>query len=253
MRWFLKGLFGSRRFRFARTGAVGRASWVALLMLALIESGGQTEAQDARGGRVGWGRLITPRSDWAIHDDQDPKLARFIRSQTSLNLDPVWYSVEAGKLDQLCAYPFLYVKDLSDIADQQEIKNLKEYLKRGGFICIDPCVAHFTPRSTQAYFERNTELFTQMFPGCEVRELPDDHALYHCYFNVTVNDITTADMLRLGAPMRPNIGIHGVFVEGRMIAAICEDGLECGWPQTPLRIPGCSKMIVNIYVYAMTQ
>jgi hypothetical protein len=37
-----------------------------------------------------------------------------------------------------------------------------------------------------------------------------------------------------------------------MVAVISMYGLECGWPQTPKRAPGCMKFILNIYIYAMT-
>jgi hypothetical protein len=60
-------------------------------------------------------------------------------------------------------------------------------------------------------------------------------------------------MLRAGASKPPDSGLIGIFQGDRMIAAICTDGLECGWPETPQRATGCMRMIVNIYVYAMTR
>jgi hypothetical protein len=70
---------------------------------------------------------------------------------------------------------------------------------------------------------------------------------------VTVDDVITADMIRLGVKRPDSIAMQGVFQGERMIAVISTRGLECGWPQTPLRAPGCMKMIVNAYVYAMTR
>jgi hypothetical protein len=37
-----------------------------------------------------------------------------------------------------------------------------------------------------------------------------------------------------------------------MVAVISMYGLQCGWPQTPMRVAGCMKCIVNMYVYAMS-
>ena len=92
-----------------------------------------------------------------------------------------------------------------------------------------------------------------MLPGCAVRELPDDHEIFRCYFTVSVDDLFPPDLLAQGVPKPPRIGMQGVFLGDRMVAVICDSGLECGWTPTPARVPGCKQMIANIYVYAMTR
>lgn len=197
--------------------------------------------------------MITPDRNWSIHNNQDPKLARFIRDQTSLNIDPAWYSVNPGDLERLCAHPYVYAKDLLPIRRRDDLDNIKEYLLRGGFLFIDPCLAILSKASRDRFGQRHGALFTRLLPDCIVRELPDGHDLFHCYFDVTVDDLFSPDMIRAGATKPPHIGMLGVFLDGRMVAVISTSGLECGWPQTPGRTPGCMKMIVNGYVYAMTR
>jgi hypothetical protein len=228
--------------------------------LALLAAGvfftatlSSVSAAEARGGRVGWARLITPDARWGLHSNQDPKLADFIGTQTSLNIDPVWYSVAPDNLDQLCAYPFIYVKELVRISDPAHLRNIQEYVKRGGFICIDPCVNGFSPERKEDLVRRNAALFKQLFPESSVRELADDHEIYRCYFPVTVDELYTPDMIRRGAVKPAHIGLRGIFLGERMIAVISIAGLECGWPETPQRVPGCMKLIVNSYIYAMTR
>lgn len=206
-----------------------------------------------RGGLVGWARLVTPDSAWALHSEQDPKLAAFIRSQTSLNIDPVWYTARPGELSELSTYPFIYVKDLTKLRDPNHLKNIQEYLSRGGFLCIDPCVNGFSPSEKLNLIQRHADLFKTLFPDCVVRELPDSHEIYHCYFAVTVHGLYSPDMVKRGAVKPANIGLRGVFRGKRMIAVISTTGLECGWPETPQRAPACMKMIVNSYIYAMTR
>lgn len=207
----------------------------------------------SRGGRVGWGRLSTPGSQWGRHGDQDPRLARFIADQTTLNLDRVWYAVEPDTLDHLCTYPFIFAKDLLRIADPDHLKNLREYLRRGGFLCIDPCVNGFSESAKESLTQQYGDLFTRLFPDCRMRELPDDHEIYRCYFPVTVDGLYTPDLIRAGGVKPPHIGMRGVFLGDRMIAVVSITGLECGWPETPQRVPACMKMITNVYVYAMTR
>jgi hypothetical protein len=210
-------------------------------------------APEPRGGRVGWARLIVPGSGWDLHSNNDPAFAEFIRTQTSLNIDPVWYSVDPGSMDKLCAYPFIYVKDVTRVSSEHDLGNIREYVRRGGFIFVDPCTTRFTETDTKRFQENHATLFRRLFPTCTVRELPDSHELYRCYFTVAVGDIITPDMTRLGVTLPPGIGLQGVFEGDRLIAVISTSGLECGWPQTPQRKPGCMQLIVNTYVYAMTR
>lgn len=230
-----------------------------LLLLALalevssVQGANDSTSEVHRGGLVGWARLITPNQDWAVHSDRDPKLASFIRSQTSLNIDPVWYGVAPNDVNALCTYPFIYAKDLTHIQNQQDLQNIQEYLKRGGFLFIDPCVSRLTDSDKLKLIQNHARLFKALLPDCTVRELPDDHEIYRCYFSVTVDALYTPDMIRTGRIKKPHIGLRGVFRNDRMVAVICTDGLECGWPETPQREPGCIQMIVNSYIYAMTR
>lgn len=224
-----------------------------LLGAVTVEVSGASTSIQPRGGRVGWARLITPSGQWDMHNDRDPDLAEFIRSQTSLNIDPTWSAVDPADLDKLCAYPFIYAKDLSRVMSQRNLDNIKEYLRRGGFIFIDPCTANRSFGEVDTFLRQHGELFARLLPGSTVRELPDSHDLFRCYFTVTVDDLFSPDMVRAGATKPPRIGMLGVFQSDRLVAVISVSGLECGWPQTPGRTAGCMKTIVNAYVYAMTR
>lgn len=207
-------------------------------------------AAQPRGGRVDWARLITPDRDWDIHSDHDPDLADFIRQNTNLDIPSTSNSADPGNLDQLCRYPFIYAKNLAQVRKAAQLANIREYLRRGGFICIDACGYSSRTPDLQAYFLDNYDLFKRMFPAAEVRQLRETHDVYNCYFKVRESDIFTPDM---GRHVRERYdGLYGVVVDHRMVAVISMYGLECGWPQTPMRTPGCMKLILNIYVYAMT-
>jgi len=237
-----------------RTAILGRQTVaLASLWLGLAVTGLGDTPLPSRGGRVGWARLMTPAGQSGIHSDQDPKLAKFIGEETSLNIDPGWHTVEPEDLAKLCAFPFVYVKDLAAISSSRDLENMAEYLQRGGFVFVDPCVNGYSEGRRDAFVQRHAEWFARVIPGSVVRELPDGHDIYRCYFNVGVDDVYSPDMIRGGEPKHSHIGLLGVFQGDRVIAVISMSGLECGWPQTPGRAPGCMKMIVNAYVYAMTR
>lgn len=203
-----------------------------------------------RGERVDWARLVTPNKDWDIHADRDPELARFIRENTSLDIRRSPDSVDPAHLDELCRHPFIYAKDLRWVGDAAQLANIGEYLQRGGFMCVDACATEAVNPDMALYLRDNIAIFKRMFPGAEIRKLPETHGIYTCFFKLTRADVYTPDM---GDQSKcANYGLYGVIVDGRMVAVISMYGLECGWPQTPKRAPGCMKFILNIYIYAMT-
>lgn len=75
-------------------------------VLAATAASGESNAKaapaESRGGRVGWARLVTPNTAWRRHAEFDDVLSKFIRTHTSLNIDPTWISADPTQLDQLC-------------------------------------------------------------------------------------------------------------------------------------------------------
>lgn len=101
-----------------------------------------------------------------------------------------------------------------------------------------------------AYLRDNSAIFKRLFPTAEIRKLAETQGVYTCYFKVSRADLYTADM---GNQTKcADYGLQGVFVDNRLVAILSMYGLECGWPQTPQRTPGCMKLILNLYIHALT-
>ena len=216
-----------------------------LLFVALFSTATAHAAETPRGGRVGWARLITESSSWTVHNANDPLLAEFIREKTSLNIDPTCYPVDPRDLEKLCAYPFVFTNNLTNIHAAKTLDNLREYLKRGGFIYIDRCVNLSFSLEQEDFYERHAALFARFLPGSELRELPPSHEINRCYF-------TSDTLAKRTARSNGHNGIYGVFYEGRMVILLSNANLQCGWPNGNNREPAM-QMIANIYVYAMTR
>ncbi len=239
----------------SRAGKI--SSVVGRLLLSLILFVGVVAARAAetappRGGRVGWGRLINQGARWTTHQDNDPQLASFIRTQTSLNMDPVCYPIDVAKLDRLCEFPFVFTNDFAAVRNPRARQNVAEYLRRGGFLYVDACVSHNVTPDFNLFLKQQRAAFAEIFPNAEIRRLPEDHVLFHSYFEVREPDFHLAYDREISRD-ESNDGFYGVFEGKRMIALISLRGLQCAWGPQPVRIPACMKMIVNIYVYAMTR
>jgi hypothetical protein len=222
----------------------------ALAASALFARGAAAAAEGTpRGGRVAWGRLITENSSWSVHEGNDPLLAQFIRDRTSLNIDPNCYPTDPAKLDELCRYPFIFTNNLANVTDPRRLANLREYLRRGGFIYIDRCVNLAFSLPQETFYARHLALFARFLPESEIHELPDNHEIFACYFGLDAAERTELHRHRVEVHNH----LYGVFVEGRMVALLSLGNLQCGWPNSSLKQQAAMKEIANIYVYAMTR
>ena len=245
------GFFATLRMTIVGTSPVAKFGFLALLAAVSSPS---FAADGTRGGRVGWARIVTPNPAWNRHAETDPILTQFIRHQTSLNIDATWYSADPASVEQLCTYPLLFTNNLTDVVAPAHWKNLQEYLRRGGFIFVDSCINTTITPDPDVFFRRHVALLKIIAPAAEVRELPADHDIFRQYFTMTETPPHTF-MRNIYNKTWARHGLYGVFEGGRLISLISLSGLQCGWAGTYTRphAEECMKMVVNIYVYAMTR
>ena len=135
-----------------------------------------------RGDRVGWARLKTRSPIWMRHARSDPKLTQFFRDCTTLNIDSAWYAADVERLEEMCKYPLLFSQDIRPAQNGDARNNLVEYIRRGGFLLIDSCINPGSRGDANVFIAQHSSAFTEMLPEARVSLLPDDHELFHCYF-----------------------------------------------------------------------
>ena len=185
-------------------------------------------ANRLRAERVDWVRLATPNPNWQIHSDRDAALAQYIRTNTSLDISKAPAPADPTHLDQLCGHPFVYAKDLRQVSTDAQLANIAEYLRRGGFLCVDPCATEAVNPDMEVCLRANCDIFKQMFPAVRIQKLPETHGIYNCYFKLSRADVYTPDM---GNQKRcANYGVYGVSVDDRMVAVLDSTRFcETGW------------------------
>lgn len=207
-----------------------------------------------RGGRVGWARLKTPAEHWQRHTRSDSTLSEFIRENTTLNMDPEWRAADPASVEDLCVYPFLFSTGLRPIRDRAPLANLSEYLRRGGFLLVDSCInVNITP-NPDVFLAQNAAVFRELLPSARVAQLPVEHPVYSCYFQPRSRPPHTFNN-NVHDPAWSRHGLYGVFDGERLASVISLSGLQCGWDRM-ISPPGhpeeCMRMVVNLYVHAMT-
>ncbi len=79
---------------------------------------------------------------------------------------------------EIFRYPFLYAVEVGymDLTDE-EVLRLREYLLRGGFLVVDDFHGAYEWNNFYQQIKR-------VFPEYEPRDLPIDHPIFHCYYDI---------------------------------------------------------------------
>jgi len=208
------------------------------------------------GGAVKTGTFYFPRMMFHVNDgtpDQwntDPVGDAILRDRlkrlTNINVsrDPI--VVRLADLDHMCRYPFVFAtsEGYFRLPDQEE-KNLREFLMRGGFVLADDCVLG---RTGDRFFQDYRKLMRRVFPRHEIRKVPKNHELYHCYFDFPDGAVHLQGQKH---------GDWAVFEKGtgRILTLNVPGDLHCGWCSmffTPAQNEQAIRMGVNIVIYYLT-
>jgi len=245
------------RRAFLRAAAIGAAALAAVPLLSRSAFAGPESKSDGEEGpkTVKTGTFFLPRlmfhvkdetgDQWNIYPMADVILRKRLRQLTNINVsdDPV--IVRLADLDTACRYPFVFAtsEGYFDLPENEE-RNLKEYLMRGGFVYADDCVVG---RTGDRFFKDYLKMINRLFEKerLAMKRVPNDHEIYHCYFDFPD-----------GAPhlQGVNHGGHALFEPGtgRIMTYLTPGDLHCGWLCmwcAKEMSEACLKMGINIIIY----
>jgi hypothetical protein len=182
--------------------------------------------------------------DWYANPSSIPNLLAAIRERTAL-------PVEAGEArvtlmdDRLWDYPFLHMTGHGNVKfSHEEVKRLREYLERGGFLHADDNYG------LDESFRREIK---RVFPDRELVDVPLSHPIYHVVYDFPkgIPKVHEHD----GKPARG----FGIFLGDRLAVYYSySSDLGNGWEDTatyhdpPALHEAALRMGVNLFVYAVT-
>ncbi|MFO7895549.1 MAG: DUF4159 domain-containing protein [Candidatus Cloacimonadales bacterium] len=111
--------------------------------------------------------------DWYNDADAIPNLCEFLNEnlQTDFALTEAVVKPDAGSIFN---YPFIFATGHGKLSfDQAERQNLREYLRRGGFLYVDD------DYGMDQYFRAEIKL---LFPEKQLVELPAEHEIFSSYY-----------------------------------------------------------------------
>lgn len=202
--------------------------------------------------RVKFKNVVNSNNKWDFGPKADVFLLKKLKQSTGLNIDTTQYVTSLADLEDMCKFPFLFMTtDGAVVFKPNEQANLAEYLKRGGFLFAEDCVAEHSSRP-DAFFLDFRNKIEHLF-GQKMVRLPNTHAIYHSFYD-----------LPNGLPHMQGVehGGHALFIDGRMAVFLSPSDIHCGWRDQIRKENGiagrfpqsdnASKMGVNIMMYVMS-
>jgi hypothetical protein len=178
----------------------------------------------------------------------DQNFNEFIRRSTGIDVEQMSYLVVELSSDEIFDYPFVYVSEPGEMElSAREVTNLREYIRRGGFILMDDFdgAIQIATMKSQVY---------RAFPGQMFDEIEIGHIFFNIHFQL--------DNLNGMAPYVPGgqISYHGIDNEKGdiAIAAGYNNDLANFWEwyylgEMPLKpATDAFRLGVNAVVYSMT-
>tara|TARA_B100001996_G_scaffold209415_1_gene160695 strand:+ start:627 stop:1292 length:666 start_codon:yes stop_codon:yes gene_type:complete len=183
--------------------------------------------------------------DWYADPSSLPNLIDFISNETNIKIDRNEYKIKLTS-ESLYSHTFLYLTGHGNIRfSNEEIRALRSHLLKGAFLHADDNYG------MNDSFKREMK---KVFPEKEWIELPIDHPIYSCYFN-----------LPNGLPKihehngRPAQGL-GLFEKDRLIVFFSyESDLGDGWEDSnvhnnpEIMRQSALQMGTNIVWFSLTQ
>ena len=114
--------------------------------------------------------------DWYSDPSSLPNLLRFLRRNTNIEVASEPARVRVMD-EELFSYPYLYLTGHGNIRfSAEEIVRLRQFLESGGFLHAD---------DNYGMDESFRQQLKKMFPRKELVELPPDHEIFRCHFELS--------------------------------------------------------------------
>jgi hypothetical protein len=130
-----------------------------------------------------WWRQETREVPWH-HDypDGDTMFPTSLGRLTTAHTTPNSYQLVDIDSKELFEYPFVYISEPGYLnLLPGDIKNLREYLDRGGFLLMDDFRGNAYDMSQ---FENMKLQMQKLFPDRELRPVPPTHPVFHLFFEL---------------------------------------------------------------------
>lgn len=123
------------------------------------------------------------------HDypDGDTMFVQNMEKLTSISTDPDSFQIVDIDSKELFKYPFVYMSEPGYLnLLPADVKNLREYFDRGGFLLMDDFRANAT---YPEQYENMKEQMAKVFPDRTIETVNANHPIFHSFFDLDPKDM----------------------------------------------------------------
>ena len=203
-------------------------------------------------------RLKYPGGDWftnAVNYYRWPAdtkftevLARYTSIDVELHDNPQYVSIEEDDIDHLCSYPFIFMTGHIGVRfSEDNIRKLREYLERGGFLHVEDCDIRVDRMRPAVY-----RLMQSVFPDKKFERLDMSHPIYHTLYDH--NEYLGGDKLVTPGADSDEV----IMINDRIAVYFCPSDLNCAWEGRVCEPGGeeqrrwAFEQGMNVVTYALT-
>lgn len=135
-----------------------------------------------------WWRQETSEIPWH-HDypDGDTMFPTSLERLTRVETSPEAFELVDIDGKELFQYPFVYISEPGYLnLLPGDLRNLREYLDRGGFLLMDDFRGNEFDNSQ---FDNMKQQMKKLFPDREMQPVPPSHPIFHVFFDVNAHEM----------------------------------------------------------------
>jgi len=181
--------------------------------------------------------------DWYNDPEEETNLLKEFSIRTGISINADKFSLSSAD-DDLFLHPFLFVTGHGEIKfTAREVERLRLFLTSGGFLYADD------DYGMDQSFRRELK---RVFPESELQELPPDHPLFTCYYDLS------AGLPKIHEHEKGRPKAYGLFYQGRLVVFYTfNTNISDGWTNDhndpAEKREEAIKVGINILWYALTR
>ena len=196
-------------------------------------------------------RIKYESGDWDVDQRMPSNLLNSLVEYTTLPVDTSEKIVSLSSND-IFNYPFTYITGHRLVQfTAAERKNFEAYVNRGGFVFADDC-NHDIDGLFAKSFEQQME---DIFGKDALVKIPNDHAIYSCFFDFDGPPTTTQELNGWGDDLVHDY-LKAIIIDGRIGILYSNKDYGCEWDydfrNKKWYKDDNTRFGVNIVMYALT-
>lgn len=197
-------------------------------------------------------RLQYNSGDWNVDQRMPSNLMHSLVQYTQIPVDPQERVISLNS-PKIFESPFCYLSGHKLVEfDEDEARNFKAYVQRGGFVFVDDC-----NHDIDGLFAKSFEVqMEKLFGSGALKKIPNNHALYTTFFRFEEGPPTTGFELNGWGDDLVHNYLKAIEIGGKIRVLYSNKDYGCEWDYDYRNkrwlAEDNTKFGVNIVIYALT-